>query len=245
MKKVLIIGNWKMNKTNTEVKDFLHKLEVLLKENESKLVNNLQYGIAAPFTALDLVSREKTHNTLVFAENFSQHNKGAYTGEVSAEMLLDLKVNGVVLGHSERREHYGETDEIVNAKTHQALATGLLPVVCVGENLAQYETGETKTVIREQIEKSLAGIEEFSKVVIAYEPIWAIGTGRTATAEIAQDICSYIRSITASNAIIQYGGSVSPANIEELMNQKDIDGALVGGASLEVESFVKLLTFNK
>ncbi|MBN3534568.1 triose-phosphate isomerase [Mycoplasma procyoni] len=242
MKKLFIVGNWKMNKNSKETKEFLDQFEVEYKSNKDKIAATTSFGIAAPFTNLFLLQDSRIASV---AQNFSNFDSGAYTGEISASMLKDLGVEYVVLGHSERRQYYSETDEVVNKKLHQALKENLTPIVCIGETLEEYESGKTKDVILHQIKHSLKGVEDFSKVVIAYEPVWAIGTGKTATAEIAQDICSYIRQNTASNVVIQYGGSVSPANIEELMSQKDIDGALVGGASLKVDSFIKLLTLNK
>ncbi|MGZ9431315.1 triose-phosphate isomerase [Mycoplasma sp. CB776] len=242
MKKLTIIGNWKMNKNAQETKAFLDEFSRLYSENKTKISDEVTFGIAAPFTNLFLFEKS---NLKIVAQNFSNFDSGAYTGEISASMLKDLSVSFVILGHSERRQYFGETDELVNLKVHQALKEGLTPVVCVGETLEEYENNKTKDVILHQLKNSLKNVEDFSKIVIAYEPVWAIGTGKTATAQIAQEVCEFIRENTYKDVVIQYGGSVSPTNIEELMNQKDIDGALVGGASLKADSFIKLLTLNK
>ncbi|WGI36851.1 triose-phosphate isomerase [Mesomycoplasma lagogenitalium] len=243
MKKLTIIGNWKMNKNSQETKEFLDVFNTEYLNNKEKISDSIVFGIAAPFTNLYLFNKNDKLKSV--AQNFSNFSSGAYTGEISASMLKDLNVSMVVLGHSERRQYFYETDETVNLKTHQALKEGITPIVCVGETLEEYEAGKTKEVILKQLKGSLKDVNDFSKIIIAYEPVWAIGTGKTATAEIAQDVCEFIRKNTAANVTIQYGGSVSPANIQELMNQKDIDGALVGGASLKPESFIKLLTLNK
>ncbi|UWD33952.1 triose-phosphate isomerase [Mesomycoplasma molare] len=242
MKKLVIIGNWKMNKNLHETQEFLSDFEKEYLNNKRKINKKIEFGIAAPFTNLFLL-KDKIFKSV--AQNFSNFDSGAYTGEVSASMLKDLGVSMVVLGHSERRQYFNETNEVVNKKTLQAIKENITPIVCVGETLEEYEAGQTKDVIAKQLKESLAGVEDFSKVIIAYEPVWAIGTGKTATAEIAQDICSFIRENTSKKVVIQYGGSVSPSNIEELMSQKDINGALVGGASLKADSFIKLLTLNK
>ncbi|WP_129719680.1 triose-phosphate isomerase [Mesomycoplasma neurolyticum] len=241
MKKLFIIGNWKMNKTILETEDFIHEFKTLYQKNKNK-INNVDFAIAAPFTKLFLF---KNHNIDFAAQNMSQFEKGAYTGEISPLMIKDLNAKYVILGHSERREYFNESDEIVNQKLHLALKHGVIPIVCIGETLKQYEAKQTKEVILKQIQKSLKDVKDFSKIIIAYEPIWAIGTGKTSTVEYAQEICEFIRKNTSKNVIIQYGGSVNPNNIENLMSQKDIDGALVGGASLEAQSFIKLLTLNK
>ncbi|UVD81974.1 triose-phosphate isomerase [Mycoplasma iguanae] len=243
MKKLLIIGNWKMNKTLEETESFLKEFETLFTQEKAKISQYTEFGIAAPFTSLTAFRSQKLLNGV--AQNFSHHESGAYTGEISAVMLKDLSVKYVILGHSERRTYYGETDKIVNAKMHQAIKHGLVPIVCVGETLEEYEAGKTQEVIKHQIAGSLEGLEDYSKIVLAYEPIWAIGTGKTATPEIAQNVCQFIHSLTSKNLVVQYGGSVSPENVADLMSQSDIDGALVGGASLKPESFIKLLTLGK
>ena len=175
----------------------------------------------------------------IAAQDVSQHDEGAYTGEVSAKMLSSYQVKYVIVGHSERRMYHHETDEIVNAKATRALERNITPIVCVGETLEEYEAGKSEEVVHDQLIGSLANLD-LSKVIIAYEPIWAIGTGKTATVEYAQKMCAFIRSVTSEETLIQYGGSVNAQNIHELLNQPDIDGALVGGASLNADTFVKL-----
>ncbi|VEU70373.1 triose-phosphate isomerase [Mycoplasmopsis glycophila] len=244
MKKMVIIGNWKMNKTFSETEEFLTKFHNEYNLNKSKLIENVDFAIAAPFTNLAAFKSNQVANLKLAAQNMSNKTQGAFTGEISPAMLLDLNVKYVILGHSERREYYGETNEFVYEKAKLALENNLIPVICVGETLAQYEAGQTKQVVKEQIEKSVNDLD-LSKIIVAYEPIWAIGTGKVATPEIAQEVCEYIHEITSKELVVQYGGSVSPKNIEELSKQKDIDGFLVGGASLEAESFVKLLTLGK
>ncbi|WP_033161140.1 triose-phosphate isomerase [[Mycoplasma] collis] len=241
MKTKYIIGNWKMNKTSTETKNFIDEFNELYKINKDK-IQNVNFAIAAPFVNLFLFNESKIEFA---AQNMSQFEKGAYTGEISASMLKNLNTKYVILGHSERKSYFNESDEIINKKLHLALENNLIPIVCIGETLEQYENNQTKEVILNQIKKSLKGINDFSKIIIAYEPIWAIGTGKTASSKLAQEMCQFIRENTSKNAIIQYGGSVSSENIADLMSQNDIDGALVGGASLDAKSFIKLLTLNK
>ncbi|MCU9934226.1 triose-phosphate isomerase [Mycoplasmopsis felis] len=244
MKKLVIIGNWKMNKTFSETQEFLKEFAKIYKEKESLIYNKLDFAVASPFTNLFAFKENKISELKLAAQNVSQHLSGAYTGEVSINMLKDLNTKYVILGHSERRSYYGETNEIINAKAQTVLSNGLIPVICVGETLEEYENGKTKEIVKKQIEESLKSLD-YSKIIVAYEPIWAIGTGKVATPEIAQDVCEYIHSITSKNLIVQYGGSVSPKNISELSSQKDIDGFLVGGASLDANSFVQLLTLGK
>ncbi|WP_322949509.1 triose-phosphate isomerase [Mycoplasmopsis cynos] len=244
MNKKIIIGNWKMNKTFTETVEFLDKFSKIYREKSDLIAFNLNFGIAMPYTNLAAFKQNKVSDLKLSAQDVSMHNKGAYTGEVSISMLKDLDVEYVVLGHSERRTYHKETNELVNNKAKIALENGITPIICVGETLQEYEKGLTKEVVKEQIEGSLKDLD-LTKIILAYEPIWAIGTGKVATPEIAQDICEYIHSITSDDLIVQYGGSVSPKNIAELYQQKDIDGFLVGGASLEPDSFMQLLTLGK
>lgn len=244
MKKLVIIGNWKMNKTFSETQEFLKEFAKIYKEKESLIYNKLDFAVASPFTNLFAFKENQISELKLAAQNVSQHLSGAYTGEVSINMLKDLNTKYVILGHSERRSYYGETNEIVNAKAQTVLSNGLIPIICVGETLEEYENGKTKEIVKKQIEESLKSLD-YSKIIVAYEPIWAIGTGKVATPGIAQDVCEYIHSITSKNLIVQYGGSVSPKNISELSSQKDIDGFLVGGASLDANSFVQLLTLGK
>ncbi|RDW16571.1 triose-phosphate isomerase [Oceanobacillus arenosus] len=247
MRKNVIAGNWKMNKVLSEANAFVD--EVIEKVPNS---DNVEAIVCAPFVYLpSLVEKAKGTNLKVAAQNMHFEENGAYTGEVSPVMLKDLGVTHVVLGHSERREYFAETDETVNQKTAAAFAHGLTPIVCVGETLEQREANETMSLVEDQVKKALAGLsnEQVAETIIAYEPIWAIGTGKTASSEDANEVCKHIRNVvkevtsaeTADKVVIQYGGSVKPANIEELLAQSDIDGALVGGASLEAESFLQLV----
>lgn len=240
MRKQLIIGNWKMNKSITEVIDFFSEL------NNKKIVlkNNLIYGIAVPFVNIAIANNLKseiTKDLMIASQDISQYDKGPYTGEISAEMLSSLNVKYTIIGHSERRMYHNETNDIVNKKAKKALENKITPIICVGETLEEYNEGKSQDVVEKQIKESLKGIKA-PKVVIAYEPIWAIGTGKTATIEYAQKMCSFIRSIVAFETIIQYGGSVNSENIDKLLSQPDIDGALVGGASLDATEFAKLIS---
>jgi len=251
VRKPIIAGNWKMHLTTQEAVFLAEYLKrSLAEETEAETV------VCPPFTSLFSV-REVLQGTKLKlgAQNMFWELKGAYTGEISPAMLLDLGCQYVILGHSERREHFLETDQMVNKKAKTALANGINPIVCVGESLSQREAGQTEEVIREQVTHSLAEIGSgfVEKIVVAYEPIWAIGTGKTATAEIAAGVIKHIRSILsqmygeekAQAVRIQYGGSVKPENIAELMAKDEIDGVLVGGASLEPASFSKIVGYNK
>ena len=255
-RKQVIVGNWKMNKTPAEAKKFMTEFARLFKSNESKIAKSMKFGIAAPSIDLvDLKAKKVKPAMIVAAQDVHAKESGAFTGDLSATMIKSVGANAVVIGHSERREYHGETDKDVNAKTVVALANKLLPIVCIGETLAERQSNKWKAVITKQVKGALKGLtpEQVSKIVIAYEPIWAIGTGVTASAEQAQEACAHVRSrvaaevnkATAAKVVIQYGGSVKPENIVELMSKEDIDGALVGGASLEAKSFIKLLTLNK
>lgn len=243
MRKPIIVGNWKMNKTIKETVDFINAVDPEVKDNAT-------WGIATPFLALQ-EAKKTAKNLIVSAENMHFKDNGAYTGEVSAEMLKEIGVEWVIIGHSERRQYFGETDETVNLKVLQALKNDITPIVCVGETLEQFEAGVTESVVREQTQKAFKDCcpKCISKVVIAYEPVWAIGTGKTATNEIAQNVCAIIRDEVkkmfgeeASEAVrIQYGGSVKPEGIKTLLEQPDIDGALVGGASLVPDSYIAMI----
>ena len=236
-----------MNKTIAESLSFVNDVKDRVK-NE-----NVDVVICAPFIALkDLVEATKGTNIKIGAQNMHFEESGAYTGEVSAAMLNEIGVDYVIIGHSERRQYFNETNEAVNKKVLKALKEGLLPIVCCGETLEQREAGDTKEHCKEQIQKALKNVPkcDLEKIVIAYEPIWAIGTGKTATSEDANDVISYIRNVVrelygnlADNVRIQYGGSVKPSNISEIMAKSDIDGALVGGASLASEDYVNLINF--
>ncbi|WP_087972618.1 triose-phosphate isomerase [Oceanobacillus rekensis] len=247
MRKKIIAGNWKMNKVFSEANQFVD--EVVGKVPDS---DNVEAIVCAPFPYLaSLVEKTNGSKVKVAAQNMHFEDNGAYTGEVSPVMLKDIGVSHVVLGHSERREYFAETDETVNKKTHAAFNNGLTPIVCVGETLEQREANETMNHVETQVKKAIEGLtdEQVAETIVAYEPIWAIGTGKTASSEDANDVCAHIRNVIkevtsdaiAEKVVIQYGGSVKPANVEELLSQSDIDGALVGGASLEAESFLQLV----
>ncbi|MGB7999481.1 MAG: triose-phosphate isomerase [Anaerobacillus sp.] len=247
MRKPIIAGNWKMNKTLTETKSFVDEVKGLIPDG-----NRVDSVVCAPALFLDYLTDELEGTALqVGAQNMHFEENGAFTGEISPVALNDLGVSYVILGHSERRELFGETDEIVNQKTHAAFKHNLTPIICVGETLEHRESDVTEDIVKAQVQKAIAGLtnEQVAQSVIAYEPIWAIGTGKTATSDQANDVCSFIRGVlkdetsdeTANAVRIQYGGSVKPANIDELMGKSDIDGALVGGASLDAKSFLQLL----
>lgn len=236
-----------MHKTIAEALDFVNQVKDKVNND------NVEAVICAPFTLLkDLKEATKGTNIKIGAQNMHFEEKGAFTGEISPLMLKELDMDYVVIGHSERRQYFNETDETVNKKVLKALEVGIDPILCVGETLEEREAGNTKDVCKVQVEKALENVskEDLSKVVIAYEPVWAIGTGKTATSEDANDVIAYIREVVANlygelaNEVrIQYGGSVKPSNVAEIMNQSDIDGALVGGASLEANDYVELVNF--
>lgn len=247
MRKKVIAGNWKMNKTQSEAEQFMDDIKEKIPTKD-----NVEAIVCAPYLFLpSLVEKAKGTPVKISAQNMHYEDKGAFTGEVSPVMLKDFGVTHVVLGHSERREYFAETNETVNKKTHSAFKHGLIPIVCVGETLEQREANETKSFVEAQVKQALEGLSEdqVANTIIAYEPIWAIGTGKTASSEDANEVCAHIRHVvkmitsetTAEQVIIQYGGSVKPANIDELLAQPHIDGALVGGASLESESFLQLV----
>ncbi|MXR05720.1 triose-phosphate isomerase [Mycoplasma flocculare] len=239
MKKI-IIGNWKMNKTVHETRDFIQKFDIFYSKNLGKIKDNLDFAIAPSFTSLALISTSKIDKLKVAAQNLSQFDSGAFTGEISAKMLQDLAVNYVIIGHSERREIFKEIGEDLTNKILQAQKYNLIPVFCVGESLSEFEANETEKVIIGQINE-VKSVLNFEKAIIAYEPIWAIGTGKTATAQIAEQVCKLIKNNFGKNIRVIYGGSVNSKNINELLLQKNIDGALVGKASLDPEEFVKIL----
>lgn len=248
MRKKIVAANWKMNMTQAESTEFVRSLLLDLGD-----VRDVDVVIVPPFTAIAKVTEAlgAEQNIKVGAQNMHWEKNGAFTGEISTALLRDLFVRYVVLGHSERRALFGETDEIVNRKVRAAHEATLRPIVCVGETLEQRDKGEVEKVLSKQLHGSLAelGAKELQETVIAYEPVWAIGTGRNATPEQAQEAHAFIRKTlaelsdetTAERMRIQYGGSVKPANARELMSQPDIDGALVGGASLEARSFAEIV----
>ena len=246
-RKLIIAGNWKMNKTVAEALDLVNGLK-----RELGNIKEIDIVVCPPFTALSDVSKAILNtNIRLGAQNMSEHNFGAYTGEIAAGMLKEFSVRYVVLGHSERRQYQKETDELIAKKALAAHAASLKPIVCVGETLAQREAGRTELVVGTQLRKSLAALSggQMEETIIAYEPIWAIGTGKNATADQAQDVHMFIRKqlaamfneTVARHARIQYGGSVKPSNARELMSQRDVDGALVGGASLEDRNFSDII----
>lgn len=243
MRKPIIAGNWKMFKTRDEALRFIYAVN-----NEVPSLEEVDSVICAPFTVLRCLVKRQGENLRIGAQNMHFEESGAFTGEIAPDMLTSLGVTYVIIGHSERRAMFNETDETVNKKLHAAFNHGLVPILCVGEYLEDRESGQTEAVIEKQIVKDLEGLtpEQVKELVIAYEPIWAIGTGKTATSEVANETCGYIRKLVAklyseevAEAIrIQYGGSVKTNNIDELMAQSDIDGALIGGASLDPENFI-------
>ena len=247
MRKKLLLGNWKMNKTPEEAKAFaLASKDVV----DFALAHNVDIGVAPTFVCLATVLENRHPGLIVSAQNVNEHDHGAYTGEISIPMLKAVGVDWAIIGHSERREYNGETSEKCNEKIKALLAANMTPVYCCGESLETYEKGETNAFVKKQIEAGFAGLnaEEAKKVVVAYEPIWAIGTGKSASKETAEDTISFIRGVlrelygqTAEEIRILYGGSVKPANVAEYMSEPDIDGALVGGASLEPDSFKGLI----
>ena len=247
MRKPIIAGNWKMNKTASEAKAFAQAVKNSLPSNEK-----VDSVIGSPALFLEtLVSEAKGTELQIAAQNCYWENAGAFTGETSPAALADLGVQYVIIGHSERRDYFHETDEEINKKAKTIFANGMTPILCCGESLETYEAGQTAAWIEGQITKGLADLsaEQVSSMVIAYEPIWAIGTGKSADANIADEICGVVRSTVeklygsevAQKVRIQYGGSVKPENIAEYMAKENVDGALVGGASLQPESFLKLL----
>lgn len=247
MRKPIIAGNWKMNKTASEAKAFAQAVKNSLPSNEK-----VDSVIGSPALFLEtLVSEAKGTELQIAAQNCYWENAGAFTGETSPAALADLGVQYVIIGHSERRDYFHETDEEINKKAKAIFANGMTPILCCGESLETYEAGQTAAWIEGQITKGLADLsaEQVSSMVIAYEPIWAIGTGKSADANIADEICGVVRSTVeklygsevAQKVRIQYGGSVKPENIAEYMAKENVDGALVGGAALEANSFLALL----
>ncbi len=247
MRKKIIAGNWKMNKTAGEAKALVEALKRDLGQ-EAKV----DVVVCPPFTAIDAASQAVSGTQIALgAQNMHWEASGAYTGEVSAAMLRELHCRYVILGHSERRQYFGETDASVNQKTVAALAAGLKPIVCVGETLAERDAGRIESVITTQVNEGLKGLTaaQLKSVVIAYEPVWAIGTGRTATPEQAQEVHALIRGLlvklsdkaTAESVRIQYGGSMKPDNAAELLAKPDIDGGLIGGAALNAGSFIEIV----
>ncbi|WP_027398220.1 triose-phosphate isomerase [Anaerovorax odorimutans] len=248
MRKPFIMGNWKMFKTTKEAVSFAKEFKSLYHKSDVKV------GICAPFTQLAALSDEFYGTGIVVgAQNMHFEESGAFTGEISADMLNEMDIEYCIIGHSERRQYFNETDDTVNKKLHTAFKHNIIPILCVGEVLAQREAGQEFNVVKSQLKGALLNLsaEFVSKIVIAYEPVWAIGTGKTATPEQANEMCGYIRTVieelygddVSENVIIQYGGSVKPGNATELMNMEEIDGALVGGASLKPADFMQIINF--
>ena len=250
MRKKVIAGNWKMNMLPDATIRFIDELTPLVKDTENEVI------LCVPYTDLfyALLTAQNT-NIKIGAQNMHWEENGAYTGEVSGPMLKAIGVEYVIIGHSERRQYFAETDETVNKKLKSAFKYGLKPIVCVGETLEEREAGKAEEIITSQTEKALAGLteEQVENTIIAYEPIWAIGTGKTATSEDANNAIKSIRNkisniygqMVAKRVIIQYGGSVKASNAKELFTMSDIDGGLVGGASLKTEEFAKIVNYNK
>ena len=243
MRKPIIVGNWKMNKTIAEAVEFIKAVDPVCHDGAT-------FGVGTSFLALN-ESIKNAKNLIIAAENCHFKDSGAFTGEVSVPMLEEIGLKYCIIGHSERREMFGDTDETVNLKAKRLIDAGITPILCIGETEAQYDAGETEKVIREQLSGSLADLcpKCVANMVIAYEPIWAIGTGKSATKEDAQKCCAFVRDQVrvmygdeaADNVRIQYGGSVKPENIVEYMACPDIDGALIGGASLKADSFIDII----
>lgn len=247
MRRKVIAGNWKMNVLPGEALEFVNNLAPIVKDTKNEVI------ICVPFTDLfyTLLAVQET-NIHVGAQNMHWKESGAYTGEISPDMLKCINVEYVIIGHSERRQYFNETDETVNLKVKSALEHGLKPIVCVGESLKQKEAGNTEEIITSQVAKALEGLtlDDLSNTIIAYEPIWAIGTGKTATAEDANNSIKAIRNkikelFNTDDVTILYGGSVKPENAKELFSMSDIDGGLVGGASIKAETFGKIVNFDK
>jgi triosephosphate isomerase len=237
----LIAGNWKMHKTAAEAESFLDAIR-------SRAADGVDLAVCVPFTAL-WAAKARADGIGVYAQNMHEAESGAFTGEVSAPMLTEIGIDGVVLGHSERRQFFGETDRALQRKVPAALAAGLTPILCVGESEEERERGETERKLRQQVREALHDVDgaRLREVVIAYEPIWAIGTGRTATPEQAQEACAFVRALVGDRSKeageqvrVLYGGSMKPGNAGELLALPDIDGGLIGGASLEPEDFLAI-----
>ena len=249
MRKPIIAGNWKMNMTPSQAKELISELKPLVQDAKCDVV------ICPPYVDLALAAELiKDSNIRLGAQNIHWAEKGAFTGEVSANMLKELGVEFAIIGHSERRQYFGETDETVNARAKAAIAAGITPIICVGESLEEREGGMTEEKVKVQVEKGLDGIaaEDVAKLVIAYEPIWAIGTGKTATDEQANETIGVIRETvakifgtdTAAALRIQYGGSMNPKNVKGLMAMPEIDGGLIGGASLKAVDFSQVVNYD-
>lgn len=239
MRKIVIAGNWKMFKTQAESKEFIQGFLPYLKDTPF----DREVVLCVPFTDLSILSDNLSSSVQLGAQNIHWEVSGAYTGEISGAMLLEIGIRYVIVGHSERRQYFGETDETVNMRLKAAQNYGLTPILCVGETKQQRDAGETESIITNQVKTALVGVNQ-DNLVIAYEPIWAIGTGDTCEAKEANRVIGVIRSLLSNPHVsIQYGGSVKPDNVDEIMAQPEIDGALVGGASLEPASFARIVNY--
>ena len=248
MRKILVAGNWKMYKTTADAVAFAEEFKTIVANTDTEN----EVAICAPYTQLEALKKAfEGSKVMLGAQNMHFEEEGAYTGEISPAMLAEIGVDFCVLGHSERRQYFAETDEIINKKLHTAIKHDITPILCVGEVLEEREAGKEREIVGAQIQKCLSGVEDIavSEMVVAYEPVWAIGTGKTATSEQAEEMCAFIRSeiknlyddFTASKVRIQYGGSVKPENAAEILNMENIDGALVGGASLIPDKFIEIV----
>ena len=248
MRRKLLMGNWKMNKLASEAKEFAIASRDLA---EKAKANNIDLGVTPTYLSLAAVKENAAKEMIVGAQNCHFKENGAFTGEVSIPMLKEYGIDWCLIGHSERRTYDNETNEKCNAKIKALIANDMVPLYCVGETLAQFEAGQTKAVVEEQVKVGLQDLtsQQVKDLVVAYEPVWSIGTGKNASTEIAQDVCKFIRDVlrdmfgdVADEIRVLYGGSVKPVNVKEYLSCPNVDGALVGGASLKIESFEELLT---
>lgn len=247
MRRKLLLGNWKMNKTSKEALTFAKQTDELVKIAKE---NNVDLGVAPTYLSLQIVKENVSCDMIVASQNCHFEDHGAFTGEISIPMLKDIDISWCIIGHSERRSYDNETDEKCNKKIKALFANKMVPVYCVGETLTQFENGQTKEVVERQIRIGLKDLtkDEVNNLVVAYEPVWSIGTGKNASKEIAEDVCKFIRDIlcdmfgeVSEDIRILYGGSVKPDNIKQYLSCPDVDGALVGGASLNIDSYKQLL----
>lgn len=247
MRTPLIVGNWKMHKTGKEAQEFIHALCLHIPSQKRRIF------LAVPFTAIERAVQAASGPILIGAQNMHDEKQGSFTGEISARMLKAAGAQFVILGHSERRELFNESNAFINRKLHHAISQSLTPILCIGESLKERQENRTQQILNKQLEECLKAVDEtlISQIIIAYEPIWAIGTGKTATPQIAQQTLHMIRSFiaykygkkAADELSLLYGGSIKPDNIADIMKEVDIDGVLVGGASLEIESFVRIINY--
>ncbi|WLP85339.1 triose-phosphate isomerase [Mycoplasma seminis] len=240
MNKILIIGNWKMNTTYSQCKGYIEKIKDFYLTNEKIFQDNIYFGIAAPYIALPAFANLNLDHFVLVSQNVSSNSCGSFTGDISAQMLKDLDVKYGIVGHNERRIYHGETNAKVNAKAKALISQGIIPIICVGEDLQQFEQGLTNEVIKAQVLESTKDLPA-DKYVIAYEPIWATGTGKCASSCQAQEVSKFIRSLVNKKCRILYGGSVTEENVTKLINKDDIDGFLIGKAALDSERFFEII----